>query len=87
MLSPTDYILYIYISLRPAASGVQVHKFSSQATTSSLWALSVLQASREPVFMALVDRMATQPLDAIEPLQLQQLFQVPLGVCVLTGDQ
>lgn len=55
---------------------VQLGKFSSQATTSSLWALSVLQASRDPVFISLVDRMANMPLDVLEPLQLQQLFQV-----------
>jgi hypothetical protein len=55
---------------------LQLGKFSSLGTTSSLWALSVLQASRDPVFMALVDRMAHSPLDTVEPLQLLQLFQV-----------
>lgn len=59
---------------------LQLGKFSSLGTTSSLWALSVLQASRDPVFMALVDRMAHSPLDTVEPLQLLQLFQVRRGV-------
>lgn len=55
--------------------------FSPQATTSTLWALSVLQGSRQPVFMALVDRIAGQQLELVEPLQLHQLFQVLRIIC------